>query len=102
MNFGSRAGATVGFDINSLSKLSETRANSRQDGTLLHFIIHTIRTKYPETLKFTQELADLKYAKSGTLNFSPNLMFFFSSFLGQNWHRNQRIKGSPYARQKWS
>lgn len=65
MNFGSRAGGTVGFDINSLCKLSETRANSRAEGTLLHFVINTIKTKYPEAMNFTQELADLKYAKSG-------------------------------------
>eukprot|EP01127_Copromyxa_protea_P015794 TRINITY_DN459_c0_g1_i1.p1 TRINITY_DN459_c0_g1~~TRINITY_DN459_c0_g1_i1.p1 ORF type:complete len:547 (-),score=151.56 TRINITY_DN459_c0_g1_i1:60-1541(-) len=66
MNFGTRGGQTVGFDISSLSKLVETRANSRADGTLLHFVIQTIRTKYPETMEFTQELADLKYAKNAS------------------------------------
>jgi hypothetical protein len=77
MNFGTRGGQTVGFDISSLTKLVETRANNRTHGTLLHFVIQTIRTKYPESMQFTQELADLKYAKNG--NFisvnSANLQF---------------------------
>jgi len=76
MNFTTRAGGTIGFDLSSLSKIAETRANNRADGTLLHFFIQTIKTKYPDAMNFTQELADLKYAKNGNFsNFNVYLWY---------------------------
>lgn len=66
MNFGTKTGNTVAFDIECLPKLIETRANSREQGTLLSFIISTMRANYPETLTWTAELADLKYAKNAS------------------------------------
>jgi hypothetical protein len=66
MNFGTKTGNTVAFDIECLPKLIETRANSRDQGNLLSFIISTMRTSYPETLSWTLELADLKYAKNAS------------------------------------
>lgn len=66
MNFGTKTGNTVAFDIECLPKLIETRANAREQGNLLSFIINTMRTNYPETLTWTAELADLKYAKNAS------------------------------------
>lgn len=66
MNYGSKTGNTVAFDIDVLPKLVETRANNREAGNLLSFIISTMKKSYPETLTWTQELADLKYAKNAS------------------------------------
>jgi len=66
MNFGTRTGNTVAFDISCLPKLAETRANKKEAGSLLNFIISTIEKNYPETMAWTTELADLKYAKAAS------------------------------------
>ena len=39
MNFGSRTGNTVGFDLESLEKVAETRANTSSKGTLMDFLV---------------------------------------------------------------
>ena len=66
MNHGTRTGNTVAFDIDCLPKLGETRANKREAGSLLTFVISTIQKSYPEAMAWTTELADLKYAKAAS------------------------------------
>jgi hypothetical protein len=66
MNHGGRAGNTVGFDISILPKLVETRANDPMAGTLMDFVTTTIETGYPESMQWTKELTELKYAKEAS------------------------------------
>jgi len=66
MNHGTRAGNTVGFDISVLMKLAETRANDPVAGSLLDYVISTLETSYPESMAWTKELEDLKYAKEAS------------------------------------
>eukprot|EP01125_Pyxidicula_operculata_P018020 TRINITY_DN637_c0_g2_i1.p1 TRINITY_DN637_c0_g2~~TRINITY_DN637_c0_g2_i1.p1 ORF type:complete len:1597 (+),score=727.61 TRINITY_DN637_c0_g2_i1:180-4970(+) len=63
MNFGTRSGQTVGFDISCLVKLADTRANDSDEGTLLDFVITTVETIFPDQSEWPKELEDLKYAK---------------------------------------
>jgi len=61
LNYGSRSGNTVGFDVSILTKLPDTRAN--EDGNLLDFVITTLETQFPEAQAWTTELAPLKECK---------------------------------------
>jgi len=66
MNHGTRTGNTVGFDISVHVKLCETRANDPAAGSLLDYVITTLETSYPESMIWTKELEDLKYAKEAS------------------------------------
>ncbi|XP_052277098.1 protein diaphanous homolog 2-like isoform X5 [Dreissena polymorpha] len=61
LNTGSRNEQSIGFDINFLAKLGNTKA---QDGktTLLHFLANVTETKYPDILNFHEELSHLDKA----------------------------------------
>jgi len=54
------------FDISVLAKLAETRANDPVSGSLLDFIISTLENSYPDSMAWTKELEDLKYAKEAS------------------------------------
>ncbi|KAL4229773.1 Protein diaphanous 1 [Mactra antiquata] len=73
MNTGSRNEQSLGFDINFLSKLGNTKA---QDGktTLLHFLANIVETKYPDYINFHEELSYLdKAAKVSDENIKKNI-----------------------------
>ncbi|XP_026682784.1 protein diaphanous, partial [Diaphorina citri] len=55
MNSGSRNGGAFGFEINFLTKLSSTK-DIENKTTLLHYLVDTIEQKFPECLKFGDEL----------------------------------------------
>lgn len=55
MNSGSRNGGAFGFEINFLTKLSSTK-DIENKTTLLHYLVDTIESKFPECLKFSDEL----------------------------------------------
>uniref|UniRef100_A0A8D8WRH5 Protein diaphanous homolog 3 n=2 Tax=Cacopsylla melanoneura TaxID=428564 RepID=A0A8D8WRH5_9HEMI len=55
MNSGSRNGGAFGFEINFLTKLSSTK-DIENKSTLLHYLVDTIENKFPECLKFSDEL----------------------------------------------
>ena len=61
MNTGSRNEQSVGFDISYLPKLSNTkdRENKR---TLMHFLVETIETSYPDLINFYEEVMHLDKA----------------------------------------
>ncbi|WAR00512.1 DIAP2-like protein [Mya arenaria] len=61
LNTGSRNEQSIGFDINFLSKLGNTKA---QDGksTLLHFIANIAESKHPDIINFPEELTHLDKA----------------------------------------
>ncbi|XP_057204917.1 protein diaphanous homolog 2 isoform X2 [Triplophysa rosa] len=55
MNSGSRNAQTFGFNISFLCKLRDTKS-TEQNMTLLHFLAEKCEEKYPEILKFPDEL----------------------------------------------
>jgi len=61
MNTGSRNEQSVGFDISYLPKLSNTkdRENKR---TLMHFLVETIETSYPDLINFYEEVMHIDKA----------------------------------------
>lgn len=61
MNSGSKNGQAFGFEISFLTKLTSTKdADNKQ--TLLHYMIETIETKFPELLNFGEELSHVERA----------------------------------------
>ncbi|KAG7467353.1 hypothetical protein MATL_G00152450 [Megalops atlanticus] len=55
MNAGSRNAQTYGFDLSSLCKLKDTKS-ADQKQTLLHFLAETCEERFPEVLKFPEDL----------------------------------------------
>jgi diaphanous 2 len=63
MNSGSRNGQAVGFEISYLPKLSSTKdAENRQ--TLLHYLVETVESKFPDILTYDEELIHLDKAST--------------------------------------
>jgi len=61
MNGTGRSGGALGFKLSAINRLVDTKsANNKL--TLLHFIVDTIETKFPEVLNFTDELSDVDAA----------------------------------------
>lgn len=58
INMGSYAGNALGFRLNTVSKLWETRAN-KPGMTLLHYLVQTVEDEKLEILNFVEELGDL-------------------------------------------
>ncbi|XP_051514939.1 protein diaphanous homolog 2-like isoform X3 [Myxocyprinus asiaticus] len=65
MNAGSRNAQTFGFNINFLCKLRDTKSTD-QNMTLLHFLAEKCEEKYPEILKFPDELQHVESASKVT------------------------------------
>ncbi|XP_051505681.1 protein diaphanous homolog 2-like isoform X4 [Myxocyprinus asiaticus] len=61
MNAGSRNAQTFGFNISFLCKLCDTKSTD-QNMTLLHFLSEKCEEKYPEILKFPDELQHVESA----------------------------------------
>jgi len=66
MNFGTRTGATVAFDIADLIKLAESPANDRSAGNLIDFLITTLESSYPDAVGWTKEMVDVKQTKEAS------------------------------------
>ncbi|XP_026110808.1 protein diaphanous homolog 2-like [Carassius auratus] len=64
MNSGSRNAQTFGFNISFLCKLRDTKSTD-QNTTLLHFLAEKCEEKYPEILKFPDELEHVECASKG-------------------------------------
>ncbi|KAK1803953.1 hypothetical protein P4O66_003890 [Electrophorus voltai] len=65
MNAGSRNAQTFGFNISFLCKLRDTKSMD-QNTTLLHFLAEKCEEKYPEILKFPDELQHVENASKST------------------------------------
>ncbi|XP_067903802.1 protein diaphanous homolog 2 isoform X3 [Heterodontus francisci] len=61
MNAGSRNAQTFGFKISYLCKLKDTKSID-QKATLMHFLAEITEEKYPEILKFTDEISHIESA----------------------------------------
>uniref|UniRef100_A0A8C7I7Z5 Diaphanous related formin 2 n=1 Tax=Oncorhynchus kisutch TaxID=8019 RepID=A0A8C7I7Z5_ONCKI len=61
MNAGSRNAQTFGFNISFLCKLRDTKS-ADQNTTLLHFLAEKCEEKYPEILRFPEELQHVERA----------------------------------------
>lgn len=61
MNSGSKNAKAYGFDISFLPKLSNTKSADNKT-TLLHFLTEAIESKYPELLRFPEDLHHLDAA----------------------------------------
>uniref|UniRef100_A0A674ABP1 Diaphanous related formin 2 n=1 Tax=Salmo trutta TaxID=8032 RepID=A0A674ABP1_SALTR len=61
MNAGSRNAQTFGFNVSFLCKLRDTKS-SDQNTTLLHFLAEKCEEKYPEILRFPEELEHVESA----------------------------------------
>ncbi|XP_059385668.1 protein diaphanous homolog 3-like [Carassius carassius] len=61
MNAGSRNAQTFGFNLSSLSKLKDTKS-ADQKSTLLHFLVEVCEEKFPEVLKFVEDLQHVDQA----------------------------------------
>nr|XP_046151833.1 LOW QUALITY PROTEIN: protein diaphanous homolog 2 [Oncorhynchus gorbuscha] len=61
MNAGSRNAQTFGFNISFLCKLRDTKS-ADQNTTLLHFLAEKCEAKYPEILRFPEELQHVESA----------------------------------------
>ncbi|XP_015281140.1 PREDICTED: protein diaphanous homolog 3 [Gekko japonicus] len=55
MNAGSRNAQTFGFNLSSLCKLKDTKSVD-QKTTLLHFLVEICEEKYPDVLRFVEDL----------------------------------------------
>jgi len=61
MNTGSRNEQSVGFDISYLPKLSNTKDKDNKR-TLMHFLVETIESSYPDLINFYEEIIHLDRA----------------------------------------
>ncbi|GCB65962.1 hypothetical protein scyTo_0004883, partial [Scyliorhinus torazame] len=61
MNAGSRNAQTFGFKISYLCKLKDTKSID-QKATLMHFLAEITEEKYPDILKFTDEISHIDSA----------------------------------------
>uniref|UniRef100_A0A8C1W045 Diaphanous-related formin 3 n=1 Tax=Cyprinus carpio TaxID=7962 RepID=A0A8C1W045_CYPCA len=61
MNAGSRNAQSFGFNLNSLCKLKDTKS-ADQTSTLLHFLVEICEEKFPEVLKFVEDLQHVDQA----------------------------------------
>uniref|UniRef100_A0A673MUH5 Protein diaphanous homolog 3-like n=1 Tax=Sinocyclocheilus rhinocerous TaxID=307959 RepID=A0A673MUH5_9TELE len=61
MNAGSRNAQSFGFNLSSLCKLKDTKS-ADQKSTLLHFLAEICEEKYPEVMKFVEDLQHVDQA----------------------------------------
>jgi len=61
MNTGSKNGQAFGFEISFLPKLTSTK-DVENKLTLLHYLVETIESKFPELLTFSEDLAHVDKA----------------------------------------
>ncbi|KAG6430814.1 hypothetical protein SASPL_108887 [Salvia splendens] len=68
LNQGTARGSAVGFRLDSLLKLTETRALNNKM-TLMHYLCKVLSDKLPELLDFWQDLSSLEHASKIQLKF---------------------------------
>ncbi|KMT03561.1 hypothetical protein BVRB_8g192370 isoform B [Beta vulgaris subsp. vulgaris] len=68
LNQGTARGSAVGFRLDSLLKLTETRARNNKM-TLMHYLCKVIADKLPELLDFSKDLASIEPATKIQLKF---------------------------------
>ncbi|XP_016192013.1 formin-like protein 13 [Arachis ipaensis] len=68
LNQGTAKGSAIGFKLDSLLKLSETRARNTKI-TLMHYLCKVLENKLPEVLDFTNDLPNLEPATKIQMNF---------------------------------
>ncbi|KAM7477150.1 hypothetical protein LguiB_024393 [Lonicera macranthoides] len=68
LNQGTARGAAVGFRLDSLLKLTETRARNNKM-TLMHYLCKVLADKLPDVLDFSKDLAGLEPASKIQLKF---------------------------------
>ncbi|KAL2929961.1 Formin-like protein 13 [Bienertia sinuspersici] len=68
LNQGTARGSAVGFRLDSLLKLTETRARNNKL-TLMHYLCKVVSEKLPELLDFSKELASVEAATKVQLKF---------------------------------
>ncbi|CAJ1944821.1 unnamed protein product [Sphenostylis stenocarpa] len=73
LNQGTARGSAIGFRLDSLLKLTETRARDKKM-TLMHYLCKVLVDKLPEVLDFSNDLSDLEPAAK-VLDFSETLLF---------------------------
>ncbi|XP_061375781.1 formin-like protein 13, partial [Gastrolobium bilobum] len=68
LNQGTTRGSAIGFRLDSLLKLTETRARNNKM-TLMHYLCKVLADKLPEVLDFSKDLANLEPAAKIQLKF---------------------------------
>ncbi|KAJ4709605.1 Formin-like protein [Melia azedarach] len=68
LNQGTARGSAIGFRLDSLLKLTDTRARNNKM-TLMHYLCKVLADKLPELLDFSQDLASLEPASKIQLKF---------------------------------
>jgi len=61
MNGSTTRGNCMGFTLNSLMKISDTRSTDNKS-TLLHYLVQYMEVKHPDVLKWTKELNSVRHA----------------------------------------
>lgn len=61
MNRGNRAGA-LGFKVNSLNKMVDTKSSIDKKVTLIHYLLTTIERKFPDLLNLEVDLPHVRKA----------------------------------------
>ncbi|CAA0810652.1 Formin-like protein 18 [Striga hermonthica] len=85
LNHGTARGSAVGFRLDSLLKLSETRSHNNKL-TLLHYLCKVLSEKLPEVLDFHEDLASLEAATKIQLKYLAEEMQALSKGLEKVSH----------------
>ncbi|XP_076903908.1 formin-like protein 17 [Bidens hawaiensis] len=75
LNQGTNRGSAVGFKLDSLLKLADTRA-SNSNRTLMHYLCKVLPSKSPELLDFHVDLVSLESATKVNIHGSPIFLKF--------------------------
>lgn len=68
LNQGTSRGSAIGFRLDSLLKIADTRARNKKT-TLMHYLCKVLADKLPEVLDFSKDLASLEPASKIQLKF---------------------------------
>lgn len=71
-----KRGPAYGFKLQSLDTLLDTKATDKRS-CLLHYIVATIRQKFPDLLNFDTELHYIEKAAVGEYDFSKQLAIVY-------------------------
>lgn len=65
MNSTGQQGGAFGMKIDSINKLTDTKASNESQMTLLHCLVNIVRRHFPEILVFLDDLKDVNQAAHG-------------------------------------
>ncbi|KAH7282509.1 hypothetical protein KP509_35G034000 [Ceratopteris richardii] len=82
LNQGTARGSAIGYKLDSLLKLSDTRARNNKM-TLMHYLCKVLHDKLPDLLDFHKDLAHLEEASKVQLKFLAEEMQAVSKSLGK-------------------